>query len=252
MPLRGHKLHKLTLIITPSSVGMKFPTFDKLIKKSMPQPLSEFASSLPIAAITGLVYGLDTSEGYWLRADPVDLRADINSAYFLGQQALELTLVQAQKLADSIKPLLVDLDMELFVPDPYCWFLKLKQPILLKTPPPNAMQGESIRDYLIEADPWVQRLFTEIQMVLAGNANQHGGGRAVTGLWLWGGGALSSRTDYKLVMIASDENINEHYLLSIYEDLRRKKISKLMIYTGGELIYYLTPKQVQGWLRRWI
>lgn len=146
-----------------------------LFKKAKPQSN---------AAVMGLTYGLDTSQGYWLRADPVELRADINSAYFLGQAALTLDLAQAQKLAERIKPLLVPLELELCVPDPYAWFLKSKHPILLNTPPPETIVGASIHDYLTEAEPWLRRLFTEIQMLLV-NEN------AVTGLWLWGGGVLA-------------------------------------------------------------
>lgn len=132
----------------------------------------------------GLAYGLDTQDGYWLRADPVELRADINSAYFLGQGAIKLDLAQAKKLAERFKPLLDPFKLELFVPDPYAWFLKSKQPILLKTSPPEMMLGVSIHDYLTEAEPWLRRLFTEIQMLLVNE-------KPVTGLWLWGGGALT-------------------------------------------------------------
>ena len=149
------------------------------------------AKDQPNAALTGLTYGLDTKEGYWLRADPVELRADINSAYFFGQQALNLDLAQAQKLAERIKPLLIPLELELFVPDPYCWFLKSKQPILLNTPSPETVLNESIHDYLREAEPWVRRLFTEIQMLLVNE-------KPVTGLWLWGGGTLADAKLKKL------------------------------------------------------
>jgi hypothetical protein len=252
VPLQGHInfkgfMNKLTLIINPPPIGLTLPTLNQLIKKATMMSLDDLPSTLPIAAITGLAYGLDTREGYWLRADPVDLRTDINSAYFFGQQALNLDLAQAQKLADSIKPLLVDLDVELFVPDPYSWFMKLKHPVLLKTAHPNTMQGASIRDYLIEADPWVRRLFTEIQMLLASNTNAKIGERPVNGLWIWGGGALCSSTDNNLVVLHPDENIEEQYLLPIYQDLRRKKITELLIHIGGDKMYYLTSKQLSWW-----
>ncbi|MSP53116.1 MAG: hypothetical protein EXR81_02545 [Gammaproteobacteria bacterium] len=240
-------MNKLTLIITPAPTGLKLPTLTKLMRKATTTSIDELPSTLPIAALTGLVYGIDTHEGYWLRADPVDLRADINSAYFFGQQALNLDLAQAQKLADSIKPLLVDLDIELFVPDPYCWFLKLKQAILLKTPHPDTMQGASIRDYLIEAEPWVRRLFTEIQMLLPSITHKKIGERPVTGLWLWGGGELCSNVDNNLLVIHPDENMEEQYLLPIYRDLRQKKISELLLYTGGDVMYSVTPKQLSWW-----
>jgi hypothetical protein len=237
-------MNQLTLIITPMPSGLTLPTLDKLIKKASPQPLD---NTLPIAALTGLHYGFDTRQGYWLRADPIDLRADINSAYFFGQQCLKLDLAHAQKLADSIKPLLVDLDIELFVPDPYCWFLKLKTPISLNTPPPHTMLGCSIRDYLTEAEPWVRRLFTEIQMLLAPVATKKIGERLVTGLWLWGGGELPATKDNEVLMIHPDEDSEDKHLKPIYKALKQKKINELMIYTGGEQMHHLTSKQLSWW-----
>lgn len=266
----------------------------RLTKQTLPAALQyydiEAQAELPLAAITAAADGLETQDGVWLRADPVDLRTDINSVYFFGQQQLQFTFAQAQAIATKIAPLFVDYGYQLLVPDAYRWYLKAPTSAGIKTSAPSTMLGLSIRDYLQETDSHWRKLFTEVQMSLHLMKENQQLAKPITGLWFWGEGSIEQDIKCPWQNIIADDPISlgiakfhdiahtasNNFLLTDAKDhnntllvleqisdkteqlldkvlcqWRKQHIEQLNVYWGGTEYYQLQPHLLKRWWQFW-
>ncbi len=158
--------------------------------------LAESGRDLPLAALRRLSDAGD-ADGYWLCADPVHLRADLNQVV-LAATADELAIErgEAAQLAAAFNATFADDGLHLDTPDPHRWYLRLDQPARIITTPLAEARGRNINPLLprgADAGRW-HTLLTEIQMLLHGNpvnaAREAAGRTTINCLWLWGGGDL--------------------------------------------------------------
>ncbi|HEY9148194.1 MAG TPA: hypothetical protein VIQ22_04220 [Gammaproteobacteria bacterium] len=154
------------------------------------------AQTLPLASLSALGDGLDSSDGWWLRADPVHLVADRDQLYLSAYQTLHISQSEAERLAAELNRTYEEDGWRFHVPHPSRWYLQLPAPLAMQTVPTATAMGSPVREVLPrgeDAMTW-QRVMTEIQMVL--HASPVNAERGVTGelavnsLWFWGGGAL--------------------------------------------------------------
>lgn len=140
---------------------------------------------LPTAAVSGLADGLPTQTGHWLRADPVELRADLAAVYLLGNKYLQLGSADLIGFKQLLDRLFSEDDLVLHTPHPKRWYLQLPAAANIQTHSPDTVLGKDIYTYLPYGpdQTYWRRLFTEVQMVL------HEKG-TVNALWFWGGGQL--------------------------------------------------------------
>lgn len=136
------------------------------------------------------------SKYYWLRADPVNLQPDRDTALLAGHEELALTQDEADKLVAQINEHFTDEPWHLYAFAPHRWYLRLDAPINLKTTPLANVLGEDISVFIPageNADYWF-RTTNEIQMLLHGtNVNFERDSRnmwTANSIWLWGGGCL--------------------------------------------------------------
>nr|NIS42121.1 hypothetical protein [Desulfuromonadales bacterium] len=66
------------------------------------------ANDLPAAAVSALGEGLDVSNGWWLRADPVHMVADRDQLYLSAYKALELSQSEVDELVAELNRLYAD------------------------------------------------------------------------------------------------------------------------------------------------
>jgi hypothetical protein len=137
--------------------------------------------------------------GWWLRADPVHLRADRDKLLLLPGQGLGLTAAEAGQLADACNRLVNADGWHLEALDPLRWYLKVPKDPSLRTVDPDEVYGQAISDFLPRGDNsrvW-RRTLTELQMVLhtaAPNvARERRGMATANGVWLWGSGQLPAK-----------------------------------------------------------
>jgi hypothetical protein len=154
---------------------------------------------VPVAALERLGSGSD-SEGYWFRADPVNLQEDQNYLMMSYPSVLDLELEEARALTESINQHFAEDGWSLEVVDAQRWYLKLdKDPAIQTTPAWRAVgrdifvlmpAGENSRQW----HAWLM----ELQMLLfshpVNEARIEQGKAPVSGLWLWGGGELPKLT----------------------------------------------------------
>jgi hypothetical protein len=152
---------------------------------------------LPIGPLCALGDGIDSSAGYWLRAEPVHLVADQDKVYLAARGSeLSLTGGEAAALAAEFNALFRDDGWQLWAPAPERWYLRLPQAPQLHTHAPDHALGCDVRPLLPQGTDGMrmQAALNEIQMLFhasATNARRLAEGRpAVNSLWLWGGGLL--------------------------------------------------------------
>lgn len=143
----------------------------------------------------------NSSDSYWLRADPVFLQPDRDSAILAAHEELELTEDEASKLVDAINTHFTDEPWQLHAIHPHRWYLELDNTQHLITHPLVKVLGDSINDYMPsgnDAKYWF-KITNEIQMLLHGtNVNFERESRnmpVANSIWLWGGGCLPDKKE---------------------------------------------------------
>jgi len=208
MTIRNLKLIIPDLAETlPNDVNL--PSLQYLLNRSISTPITHKEALIcqwfnisdfefPVAAIIGLGDHLPTQTNYWLRADPVQLQADLSTAYLLGNQHLNLQADEMKILVNSINKLIASDDLQLFAPHPTRWYLLSKQPLQIKTCNLQQAMNKDIANYLPQGErqAYWRRLFTEIQMLLHASPinqkRQAHGLPTINAVWFWGAGQLPS------------------------------------------------------------
>ncbi len=136
------------------------------------------------------------TESYWLRADPVNLQPDRDTALLAGHEELALTQEEANKLVAQVNAHFIDEAWILYTFSPHRWYLRLDNAIDLKTIPLARVLGEDVNQFIPtgdDADYWF-KIINELQMLLHGsNVNFERESRNMwiaNSIWLWGGGCL--------------------------------------------------------------
>ncbi|MEA1889846.1 MAG: hypothetical protein U9N50_08720, partial [Pseudomonadota bacterium] len=161
---------------------------------------------VPLAALERLVVD-GSSDGYWFRADPVNLQEDQNYLMMSYPSVLKLSLDESKALTDSINQHFVEDGWHVEVLDSNRWYLKLDKNPGITTTPAWRVAGRDVFNLMPAGENSAQwhSWLMELQMLLFShpvNEKRTGQGvAAVNGLWLWGGGnlpELSSRQQFCL------------------------------------------------------
>lgn len=144
-----------------------------------------------------LSYQVDTGavpNGVVLRADPVHLRADQHRLVLFAADQLNITLDEAQALAESFNQLYAADAMQLEAPTSTRWYLRLTESPALRTTPLAQVIGRDIDKHLptgADAQHW-RRFSNEMQMLFHDHPVNHlretKRQPLINSLWLWGGG----------------------------------------------------------------
>lgn len=137
-----------------------------------------------------------TKKAYWLRADPVNLQPDRDTALLTANEELSLTQEEANKLVEQINNHFIDEPWQLYAFAPHRWYLRLDNPVSLQTHSLFNVLGEDINQFMPsgdDADYWFN-ITNEIQMLLHGstvNFERESRNRlTANSIWLWGGGGF--------------------------------------------------------------
>jgi len=149
---------------------------------------------LPAGALTALAFGRDPAQGFWLRADPVHLRADRDRLLLIPGAGFAITAGEAAALCEALnRHFSAQFTLHAFAPD--CWGLLAgagMSRVPLQTRPPIEIAGRDI-DAELPDKRW-HALLNEIQMALyqhaVNTAREVRGEPVVNGVWLWGAGPL--------------------------------------------------------------
>jgi len=146
---------------------------------------------LPAGALTAVAFGVGPAGGFWLRADPVHLRADRDRVLLIPSAGFELDIEEARRLCEALNQHYSgQFTLQAFTPD--CWGLLANTEMPVQTRPPIEIAGRDM-DAELPDKRW-HALLNEIQMALyqhaVNTAREARGAPVVNGVWLWGAGPL--------------------------------------------------------------
>ncbi|HHM04894.1 MAG TPA: hypothetical protein ENJ19_04015 [Gammaproteobacteria bacterium] len=157
---------------------------------------SEDNADLPIAALTRQMDRGDAGQDYWLRADPVHLRADRDRLVMLGNSALALEPEERAQLNAELAPHFAELGMALELVRGGRAYLRLSRAAAVVTSPLSEVVGQDVLAHMPDgpdAASW-RSLLNEAQMLLhaspVNRVRRQRGLPVVNSLWFWGGGRL--------------------------------------------------------------
>jgi hypothetical protein len=167
---------------------------------------------LPAAALIRDYLVGDAADARWLSADPAWLQPDLSGARLMACGQLQLSMDEAQALAEPLKPVFADAGMTLEISSPDRWQLRLPPQMALPDfNPPERALGEDLYEHLpqgADGRPW-RMLLNEVQVLLHQhpvNAQRRMRGLPpVNSVWLWGAGALPARVATKLLGVVSND-----------------------------------------------
>lgn len=151
--------------------------------------------TLPVAPLTLTTDLPSAPVGYWLRADPVHLRANRDELLLTDASLLDISSDEADALAKTINILIAEDGLTLWAPTPTRWYLQMPADPQLATTPLSEVVGRNIDRWLPQGPDALRwhRLLNEIQMLLythpVNDARFDTGKPQINSLWLWGGGA---------------------------------------------------------------
>lgn len=151
---------------------------------------------LPVAAVTRLADQGDAGAGWWLRADPVHLRADLHAVLLFDARFLGIGAGEAESLVAEFNRTFGNDGLRLEASRPQRWYLRFEDDPGLRTQPLTEVIGRDVNPLLPRggSDRSWHALLTEIQMLFFGtpvNAQREARGQLpINSLWFWGGGRL--------------------------------------------------------------
>lgn len=153
------------------------------------------APDYAIAAIAAHADGLDVSEGYWLRADPVNLVLQ-RDCFSLGEPIpLAVEPEHTKGLVASLNQHFAQDGLTFLIGKSGAWYLHSNTDAQIKTTLPCLAAGKNVHQFMPQgeqASKWLAVL-NEVQMLLHEhpvNTAREGNGVAVNSVWLSGGGRL--------------------------------------------------------------
>ncbi len=160
---------------------------------------------LPIAAITAKADGLP--DGYWLRADPVNLTLRRDRLVLL---EVGVSQDEARHCCEELNAHFAAQGLEFVAPHPQRWYVRLPECPHIRTTPIQQMHGQNVKNQLPrgpEAPLWHQ-IFNEVQMLLhslpINKAREDEGEATINSVWFWGAGHTPAALCVPAERISSD------------------------------------------------
>ena len=186
--------------------GLHLPVYSLLAGRGQrvsfpPRPTrSWFAQSMgwrdfPAAPLTLIAGGIDESDGYWLRADPVSLSINQRGAEMTDPSLLKITVEEAEQLVAALNQQFAEERLEFRAVSPDSWVVKVPEPALAVFTEIEAVYGRNVGDFLPDGEgaAYWHRLMNEIQMLLyahpVNDARTSRNQPLINSVWLWGGGS---------------------------------------------------------------
>ena len=150
----------------------------------------------PVAAVTRQWDAKDADGHWWLRADPVHLRADRDRIVLLGNTVLTISAEECAQLAAELNRHFGAEGWKLDAANAMRWYLRFESDPGIRTEAMPDAVGQDILHHMPRgpAEHRWRGLLNEAQMVLhasaVNRAREAQGLPPVNSLWFWGGGRL--------------------------------------------------------------
>jgi hypothetical protein len=166
------------------------------------------SETLPAGALAALALGLEPGERFWLRADPVHLRADRDRLLLFPSPAFALASEESAQLAGALERHFSGL-FELKALRPDLWVIATADETPLGAKAPLELVGQNV-DSNLPGKRW-HALLNEIQMALyqhpVNTEREARGEPVVNSVWLWGGGRLPRAAASRWKSVAASDPV---------------------------------------------
>ena len=139
----------------------------------------------------------DCNKGFWLRADPVHFKADLDHAILIDHQELDVSQSEADVLVDAFNAHFKADGIKLVSTHPYRWYLYSEQELDIETTRLEDAVGRNVNHFLPKgkyALKW-RSFLNEAQMLFhmheINTQREQQGKLTINSLWLWGEGLSS-------------------------------------------------------------
>ncbi len=209
-----------------ASADLRLPALEKLLSRAQLEPLKidtleswlcqQFGVvNMAIAPITLQADGMQPTESYYLRADPVGISMQRDQVIL--QADIDLSVHEAAQLCASLNTHFAVDGLRFIAPHPQRWYLQLDHIPALETHALPQVVGADMHVHLpfgADALRWhgvlneIQMLFYEHEVNLA---REQRGVAAVSGVWLWGGGMLPEKILRPYASVAGDSELSHAF-----------------------------------------
>ncbi|MDE2088694.1 MAG: hypothetical protein KGJ12_01595, partial [Gammaproteobacteria bacterium] len=166
---------------------------------------------LPVAAVTRLIDSPGTSEGWWLRADPVHLRPERDHLIVFDARLLDIRREEAQALVEEFNAAFGADGGRLEAATPERWYLSLAEDPGIRTHALRETVGRNPYEFLPQGEQGARwrRFLSEVQMLFHDSrvnaAREQRGEPALNSVWFWGAGRAPARVHADWARVWSDE-----------------------------------------------
>jgi hypothetical protein len=174
-------------------------------------PPEDPATDFPVAALTLFNDSGRRPDGYWLRADPVHIEAGQDRLIMTGGAGLAVRGDEAGALCAAINEHMAEAGIRLIAPVPERWYFRWREPPEICFAPLPDVIGDDLFHHMPggKAGRRWRAWLNEIQMLLHAhpvNRRRREQRRIeISGVWIWGGGALPPARDCDYAAIWSDD-----------------------------------------------
>jgi hypothetical protein len=154
-------------------------------------------SDWPAAPYSLVADAGDPNGAWWLRADPVNLRADRDTVLFADTELSDIEPDEAAALAASLNAHFATTGITIHPRRANRWYARVDRDPAMCAPPAADLRGQPLLAHMPdgpEGRTW-RSILNEMQMLLhehpVNQSREARGAAAVNGLWLWGAGRIA-------------------------------------------------------------
>lgn len=150
----------------------------------------------PTAALSLLASGNYTEEGYWFRADPVHLLADMDHAILRDSHGLDLSLEESEALITELNEHFREDGLRFLMNDKDSWFVNVGDYGRISTTPVHDVISRNVYSFMPQGEDalYWKKIMNEVQMLMYQSQvnvlREKKNKLPVNGVWLWGEGDL--------------------------------------------------------------
>jgi len=135
--------------------------------------------------------GIDISQGFFYRADPVHFKAESDHAILIGPDLVSPEREEAIQLIDSFNEHFSEDKLSLHSTNECRWYLRSEKPLSLEFNTLDFALGRDIKHFMPRGDDelWWRKILNEAQMLFfqheVNQLRESQGQLSINGLWLW-------------------------------------------------------------------
>lgn len=144
-----------------------------------------------VCQLTSELDGIETSNAYFYRADPVHFKAESDHAILIGPELVQPEMYEVDQLITSFNEHFAEDNISLHATNERRWYLKSNRPLALSFSALDYALGRDIKHFMPQGEDelWWRKIVNEAQMLFfqheVNELRENQGLLSINGLWLW-------------------------------------------------------------------